>query len=190
MQRLHNISKWFEVGMGKAVHFGNPAPRFVRLDVNAPEPTSLYYADGNGEVTFLARVVGRDVIEFRSDGEFSITADDGKLVNLYTIDGEDISFSIPDAVKLTKLVERRQRNPELELMQHMMNRNLENRLNAMRDEMARVLDQSIAAASKPAEKPTVTGDGDFVPEQSKSTKSPDAGGGDKPAPVGTGKPAA
>lgn len=189
MQRLHNVDKWFEVGMGKAVHFGNPEPRFIRLDVNAPEPTALYYADGNGEVTFLALVTGRDVIEFRSYGEFSIQVDEDKLINMYSIDGEDISFRIPDAVKLTKLVERRARNPELELMQHMMNRNLESRLNAMRDEMARILHQSAEASKPAAEKPKAATDGDGAGKQPAPDKPADTGGGDKPADGGTGKPA-
>lgn len=188
MQRLHNVDKWFEVEPGKAVNFGNPDPRFVRLDVNCAGVAALYYSDGDGETRFLARVSGRDVIEFRSYGEFSITVD-GSAVWMYTIDGEDISFSIPDAVKLTKLVERRARNPELELMRHMMNRNLESRLNAMRDEMARILHQSAEAAKPPAEKPKAASDGDGAGKQPAPDKPADPAGGDKPVDGGTGKPA-
>lgn len=188
MQRLHNVDKWFEVAAGKAVNFGNTDPRKVRLDVNSAGPAVLWYSDGNGETFLLAQVQGRDVIEFFSTGAFSVTVEGG-AVWMYTIDGEDISFVIPDAVKLTKLIERRARNPELELMQHMMNRNLETRLNAMRDEMARVLNQSLEAAKPAAAKPAAASDGAADGKKPESAKPADAGGGDKPADGGTGKSA-
>lgn len=186
MQRLHNINKWFEVGMGKSIHFGNPNPRPVRLDVNAPVATALYYVDGNGEMTFLARVEGRDVIEFTTYGEFSISVDDDKLVSIYTIDGEDLSFRIPDAVKLTKLAERRARNPEIEMMQYQMNRNIQERLNAVRDEMERTFNQRLQAIAADAKKPEASGDGGSVPAKPASDKPADAGSGNQSADTGTG----
>ena len=147
MQRLFNVHKWFVLEAGKALNFENHLARRVRLDVNAPAPAQLFYVTGNGEVTFLAAVSGRDVIEFASHGgDFAIQCE-GNDVWLYTIDGEDVSFSNPGAVVFTKIVERRARNPELELMQHMMNRNLELRLEAQRNELVQLWNRREAAAA-------------------------------------------
>jgi len=159
MQRIGNIDKWFLVEQDKAITFANPEPRRIRLDVNSPSPSQLFYSDGNGEITFLANVHGRDVIELRADGEFSVTVQ-GADCWMYTIDGEDLSFSIPDAVTLTKLIERRARNPELELMQHMLNQNIERRLNAQRDELDQLWNRreaarAAAAVVTPAPEPVV-----------------------------------
>lgn len=152
MQRLFNVDKWFLVADGKAVSFGNTEPRRVRLDVNSPSPAQLFYSDGDGNITFLANVHGRDVIEFASYGAFDITCT-GSDCWMYTIDGEDLSFSIPDAVKLTKIFERRARNPELELMQHMMNRNIEMRMEAQRVELEQLWNRREEAARAAAALP-------------------------------------
>ena len=184
MQRLANIDKWFRIEDGQALNFGNVNPRRVRLDVNAPSPVSLFYADGDGNITFLANVVGRDVIEFAAYGEFAVQVQGGDCW-FYTIDGEDVSFSIPDAVTLTKLVERRARNPELELMQHMMNRNLEARMAQQRNELEQLWSRRetarLAAASQPPAAGAPGGDG-IEPEP--VGDNVDAGG-DKPAAGGS-----
>lgn len=134
MQRIYNVDKWQHCPDGRAVNFANTEPRRVRLDVNAPDAVKLFYSDGNGELMFLGRVVGRDVIEFHAAGEFSITAD-GSDFWFYTIDGEEFFFDIPDAVILTKIADRRPRNPEFELMQYHANRNMELRMEQMRREL-------------------------------------------------------
>lgn len=158
MQRLFNVDKWLHVEDGKAITFEKANSRRVRLDVNAPAPANLYYADGDGRITFLARVLGRDVIEFASYGEFSITVD-GSDVWVHTIDGEDISFAIPDAVVFTRIVERRQRNPELEMMNYMMNANFQRLLEGQRDELEVLWDRREAAIRAEAEKRAPAGAG-------------------------------
>lgn len=188
MQRLHNVDKWFEVAAGKAVNFASAEPRKVRLDVNSEGVSNLFYADGNGVVTFLAAVQGRDVIEFSSTGEFSIQVE-GDDCWMYSIDGEVISFVIEDAVKLTKLIERRPRDPALELMQYQMRRNMDERMQQIRDEMERSFDRRLAAAIAPTQKPKAAGDGDRVSAKSTSDKPADVGGIDKPVDAGTGEPA-
>lgn len=184
MQRLFNMDKWFLVEVGKSISFGNREPRRIRLDVNAPSFAQLYYSDGDGRVTFLATVRGRDVVEFAAYGEFSITVS-GCDCWMYTIDGEDLSFSIPDAVIFTRIVERRARNPELEMMQHMMNRNLELRMAAQRDELEQLWNRRDAAAKAapvvaPAAKP------DAAPGKEPKPSGVSGGGGDDKPPVGSG----
>lgn len=145
MQRLANLDKWFKVDADKALNFANNLPRRVRLDVNAPERTQLEYVDGNGEVTYLATVLGRDVIEFACGGEFSIIPNADCW--FYTIDGEDTSFVIPDAVTLTKITTRRARNPELELMRVMMEQNVNRRMEALAIELEQSFNRRAAAAA-------------------------------------------
>lgn len=180
MQRLSNIDKWFAVEDGKSISFENAQPRRMRLDVNAPVPVCLYYASSDGEVYFLARVEGRDCVEYGAIGEHSVTVEGGP-VWMSTIDGEDFSFSIPDAVILTKLVERRPRNPELELMQHMMNRNIDARLAAQRNELEELWARRERAALAAAPKPAPTGD-----EAGRAAKSAPAAGTDASPPKDDG----
>lgn len=187
MQRLTNVDKWFVLEAGKSLNFENAAPRKIRLDVNAEAPARLYYVDGNGETTFLALVSGRDVVEFYNHGEFAVTAD-GADVWLYTIDGEDVSFSIPEAETFTKLVERRTRNPEVEMMQYMMKANMQAMLDAQRDEMARLLDQRDQAARAAAAQPAPSGDGGAAGAKSEPAKP--AGSDDQPDPADAGNGAA
>lgn len=169
MQRLTNVDKWFILESGKTLNFENPLPRKVRLEVNAEGDARLYYVDGNGETTFLALVRGRDVIEFYNHGEFGVMAD-GVDVWLYTIDGEDVSFEIPEAETFTKLVERRTRNPEVEMMQYMMKQNMQAMLDAQRSEMEQLLNRRDAAARAAAEKPAPSGDGEAAGKQSEPPK--------------------
>lgn len=159
MQRLHNLDKWQEVLDGHAVNFGSLEARRVRLDVNAPGPVCLYHANGNGEMTFLGRVVGRDVLEFFAEGEFSVTVDGGSCW-LFTVDGEDISFEPSLAPTLTKIADRRPRNPEFELMQYHANRNLELRLAQMRRELDAEWSRRIAPAAAGAVEPQPASGGD------------------------------
>lgn len=168
MQRIFNVDKWQRVENGRAVNFGKSDPRRLRIDVNAPDPVKLFYSDGNGETMFLARVCGRDVIEFNALGAFSITVDGGDLW-LATVDGEDYSFDIPDAVILTKIAERRPRNLEFEMMQYQANANIERRLQQMRRELDAEWARRQAVAPAAAEELAATS----------GSKS----GGKKPAPA-------
>lgn len=137
MQRINNFSKWAKLEEGTRIDFANDKPRIVRLDVNAPDPMKLYILNQDDEAFFLARIVGRDVVEFHVTEAFSLTAEGGE-VNLYSVDGDDISFRILDRVSFTKIVERRRRNPELEEMMFMMNKNMDRRLTQQADELARL----------------------------------------------------
>lgn len=139
------------------MNFANDLRRRMRLDVNAPFPARLFYATGDGEITFLGLVEGRDVIEFETHGgTFSVVVEDGDCW-VYTIDGEDLSFSIPEAVTFTKLMERRARNPELEMMQYAMKANMRAMMEHQTRELELLLDRREAARKAPAEKPALKG---------------------------------
>lgn len=185
MQRLHNLDKWKELPEGHTANFENTHARRVRLDVNAPFPVRLYAHDGNGETTFLALVSGRDVIEFAASGEVGVTVEGGG-VWLHTVDGENLAFEIPQAESFTKLIERRPRNHELELMNYMMNQNIERRLAAQRDELVALWGRREAAQQPPAAKPSAAGDGAGDNAKPEPAPTDSAAGKSEPANDGSG----
>lgn len=170
MQRLHNLEKWSRLDEGKAANFDVANLRRVRIDFNAPFPVRLYVSDSEGVSTFLALVHGKDVVEFAIEGEFAITTEGGP-VWMHTVEGEDFSFSIPDAETFTKLIERRARNPEVEMMKYAMEANMKAMLDAQRADLERLLDRRAAAAAAVAAKSPPESDGGAAGAKSQPDKS-------------------
>lgn len=137
MQRMFNLDKWTRLDKGKGLEFTNPRPRNVRLEVNSPVKAALHVIDEHGEDHFLALVEGRETVEFGTTGAFSLTSD--AECNVYTADGADISSVVVEPVILTKIAERRARNPELEYLQRVMYENMERRIAATEADFARRL---------------------------------------------------
>ena len=156
MQRIQNVKDWFRVEDGAAFNLSGVANRRVRLDVNVPFEARLWLSDGDGVDYFLGAVRGRDVIEFHAEFETCAVTVEGSDVYIQTVDGQDLSIAVPDAVSMTKLIERRPRNHEMELMMFHQNQNLERRLAAQRDELAAFWDRREAAVRAAAEKPVAT----------------------------------
>lgn len=185
MQRIYNLEKWTRVGNGQALTFQGERPRTVRLEFNAPEPTLVYVSDdaaADGECVFLARVVGRDVVEFSPSGPFTLHADvpgrDGEAGEVYvlTADGDDVSITLEAPVSFTKLVERRRRSPELERMVQLMNRNMEERIaqatrelerRYSRDSEQRGIQRGLPAGTSLNEPAGVSGDAGRGPGEAK-----------------------
>ena len=136
MQRLFNLSKWRVVSEGELIRYEREHPRTVRFEVNAPNLVRLDLIEDGRDPMFLARVIGRDVIEFSADASFEITVDGGDCY-FYTVEGDDWSVEPVDDRTFTKIVERRQRNPELEYMMAVQQQNMEKRLAAQADELER-----------------------------------------------------
>lgn len=142
MQRLFNLSKWAVLEEGKAISFKGSKPRLVRLEVNSPGEVFLYVSqesdptvDTDPEVIFLARVEGRDTLEWHAaGGGFSLMVEGGSC-NVYTVDGDDPSYRNLTPTIFTKIVERRPRNPEFERMAAMMQLNVERRLLQQKQEL-------------------------------------------------------
>lgn len=165
MQRVFNLDKWQEIPEGKAIRFNAEQPRVVRIDVNAPDAVRLYLINAANEPHFLARVQGRDVIEFFSSGAFSL-ASDGQCY-IYSVDGDVWTYNDPAPEIFTRIRERRGRNPELEYIVARMQQNMERRLAQQSHEIAAALERrqaareaqsqpaqpSVAAREEPARKP-------------------------------------
>lgn len=140
MQRMFNLDKWQTIGDGSAIHFAAERPRAVRLELNA-EGVSLLYVlrkplEGSEDAEsarFLARVEGRDTVEFVTDGPYSLVCE-GAPCAVYTVDGERWSHKEVSPVVFTKIAQRRHRAPELEAIQRHMYVNMERRLAQQADE--------------------------------------------------------
>lgn len=144
MQNIYNVDKWFHLKQGARADFPSVKPRRIRLEVNSPDVTQLFLINDDGEPLFLARVVGRDLIEFHSTGKISLMSD-GADCFIYSSDGASIAHVVDAPVSFTKIVERRQRNPELEQMMFQMNYNLNRRLELQREDFELVLRNRLEA---------------------------------------------
>lgn len=130
---------------GEIAPFLADRSRTVRIKFNAPYRTVINTVpmkrDGSfpkdAEPEFLAVVDGLDEVEFRAHGPFGIQAD-ADVVYFQTADGETIHVVVPDAQTFTRISERRARNPEVERLQEMLQRNLERRMKPMFDEMRKM----------------------------------------------------
>lgn len=127
--KLMDLTKWRVLEEGQMIHFEKSTPRTVRIDVNAPDAIKVFAKETETpeQEIFVANVYGRDTLEFSVNGAFDLTAVGGEMW-WYTIDGQNLAMDAVDDRSFTRVVERRQRNPELEYMMQMMQLNMERRL--------------------------------------------------------------
>lgn len=96
--------------------------------------------------TFLCSVGrGRDTIDFAVDGAFDLLAVGGD-VHIYSQDSLQHEVHVLDPLVFTRIANRRQRNPQLEMMMWQQRQNMERRLNALAEDAER----RIVAAEKGA----------------------------------------
>lgn len=92
--------------------------------------------DRDGVVTFLALCKGRDRLEFAVDGAFDLVAV-GSGAYVYSVDGLQIASHVVAPVIFTRIANRRQRNPHLEMIEYQMRTNVERRMQQMAEESER-----------------------------------------------------
>lgn len=183
MQRIYNLDKWFRLDEGQSLKMKPGKARRIRLEVNSPAEVSLYAVIAGVEPIFLALVKGRDLVEFNSPGGegFEIMGE-GASVYLYTVDGVDVHARSDGSESFVRLMERKPRNREAELMAYHMQQNMQRMLNAQAEELERRFERSLSARSAltpPAgaaagsgKKPAQDGDG-----KQPAAKPSKAGGG-------------
>lgn len=203
--RIFNLAKWEWLKEGNAIEFHNTRRRTVVLDVNAPEAVRLYVSqsqhdietnpekvsddeagrrgpssDGDRTVTFIGRVLGRDRLEFAVDGAFQLFAEGGEFY-WYTIDSQDVSTKVVAPVIFTKIANRRERNPHLEMIEFQMRQNqrrfeaqmgaeMERRLAAIGEQYAQRRDTRTFVEAAEDRERRLAGDAGSAPEG-----APDAG---------------
>lgn len=145
MQKIYNLDKWFELKEGDALSMKAARARTVRIDVNSPAEVALYIRVGD-EVLFLALVKGRDTIEFSSPGgeEFALLCE-GASCYVHSNDGQAVHNVAPDAVSFTKIIERKPRNHDYEVMQFEMRRNMTRMMEQQAGELERIVARRLAA---------------------------------------------
>lgn len=190
-QILKNLDKWEHAVSGQAIRFPLDQSRRVTLDVNAPFDTRLYYTrpgKAKAEPVFLALVKGLDRVVFHIDHAFDLVGDAD--FSLYSSEFEETSF-VSDEETFTTIVERRQRNPELEYIAEVMERNMQKRLAQVagdRDALFERLEQlesanntrapagGLPVGERASDERSEDGDGDGSEAESTA-----AGASDKPA---------
>lgn len=125
--QMMDLRKWQPLAEGEVARFHKENARTVRIDVNTTHPVLLYVAQKDEDAEFLCKVDGRDRVEFSVDGPFDLTADGGE-VRFYTVDGADFTMEKVDHDSFTRIVQRRERNPEMERMMYLMHQNTEKRI--------------------------------------------------------------
>lgn len=138
VQRLFNIEKWINVGEGQSWSLAGDKVRVIRVEVNAPDRVRLFVIDETDDVRFLATVLGRDTIEFVAASTVRLFVEGGSI-DIYSVDGDDPSFTVAAPKIFTKIMERRRRNPELEAIALQMNANMERRLAQQADDLRRLV---------------------------------------------------
>lgn len=146
MLRIQSIKSWRRLAEGETHNFEDGNPRRVRLELNAAGAANLYLVDGDGSAFFLGHFVGREALEFMTPGGSAAIMAEGADVWFLTVDGDDISFISADPTSFTKLVERKARNPEVEMMNALMQQNMKTMLETQANEFARLLDRRDAAS--------------------------------------------
>lgn len=144
MQTIYNLDKWFRLDEGSKLAMSGGRARKIVLEVNAPAEAALYVDIPGVDPIFLALVKGRDKVEFYAPGQeqFHLMAE-GCAVFLYTVDGIDISAVSDGSESFVRIIERKPRNRELELMQYEMRANMQRMLDKQAGEYARLIESRL-----------------------------------------------
>lgn len=184
MQKLDNLNKWSELTEKDVLSLPKETARTVKIYVNAPQETRLYYVTPGNKPAFLALVKGRDVVVFNHKGPLEVSAD--APINVYTSENEVIHVEGINP-KLTKIMERAPRDPRFEAMAQQMMANVNRRMDQQRKEYEALLKRKDAenAAAKKAEPSENAGDAGTKPKAGKAAeKTADEGKANKPEPSG------
>lgn len=181
--KIGDIAKWNKADARLLVFAGRGARR-IRLHINSPSVAVLWLESEDGDddsAQFLARVEGYKVVEFHALGTVRVSIE-GADVWWKCTEAEPTAVKIVDPVVFTRIIERRHRNPEVEMMMHMMQQNIERRLSAQQTEMEQYLarreQQLAAAAAVVAPTPDGTGSETVQPQVPPAAPEPSTPAGE------------
>lgn len=141
MIRMYALTDWVSVPAGGSVGFDNPKPRNVRVEVMLEQPAVVNIATDTDGVSVACYVTGRETIEFWADGPYVLGSASNMYV--YTSDLERVHIENEGGESYTRIVERRQRNPELEAMERRMHENMQRMLAQTQAERDAALERRI-----------------------------------------------
>lgn len=191
MYDLADLTKWRRLS-SDGIEFANDKPRKVRLELLAAEPTRLgVIAAGLPQFKggmHIGTIFGYEVISFQIDGPFKLVADgEGCFVWTPELEGV-IAHEIPDAITFTTMMNRRERNPHMELLMHKLNQNVERRMRQLEKDVILPLMEDkrladIERRTRNAERETEQQEAQLVEVEDElgedAPAAPDAGGGDE-----------
>lgn len=193
IQKLGDLSRW-RLHDEKALFFSDHKVRTIRLDVRAAAPVHVYlHTNSDGELVdeFMTVLpVGLSALEFLSGG-CSLVLDSTGPVVYFTPEIETVTFENVEEETFTTIANRRERNPEVEWMEFLMNQNINNRMAQMDAEFERrlALMEERTAHAHTLENAGGSGGGVHQRTAPKRAKQPDAqAGATEPAPDQSGAP--
>ena len=139
--RLFNPSRWALLS-GAFVVLGSEPHRVV-VDVNAETDARFDVVTADGQAIFLATVKGMERLEFTAGPGDQLVATSEGEVWYFTDEGDSIAVET-FGESFTRIATRRERNPQLEMMEFKMREN-ERRMQAKLDAAMAVLAEARAA---------------------------------------------
>jgi hypothetical protein len=184
MQRIDDVERWTDLEQGEIIELRKAKHRQIKLRVNAPEETRIWYKLEGDKAKFLALVKGIETVVFAAKGAIDLFADG--LLN-YQCSEKEGYVGRTMGEKFTKIIERQARNPEFERMQYHMMQNVNRRFEAQQKEFDMEMQRRDAEYAKKLEQANAKPKAEDSPPDGKRTRKKK---GDSTPPVeGSGAPA-
>lgn len=182
MYDLTDLTKWRPIGTA-GIDFPTDKPRKVRLELLAADEVTVAVKFDKRSMP-IGVFHGYEVISFQMQGPFTLTCDGQCFV--WTPELETTgAVEIPDAIPFTTMMNRRERNPQLELLMHKMNQNVERRMRKLEQDM--VLPLLEERRLNELERRRVNAERETADQEASLVEPPDEDGGeDEPAEADAG----
>nr|WP_321483033.1 hypothetical protein [uncultured Cohaesibacter sp.] len=140
MQKFGNLNKWRLVREGDPIQFSRTAR--VRLEVVTPANTNWSVGlSVNGKGEYFTSTNGHDVLEFEAQKGLVLSPDHD--VRVFSCDGDSVHIEETGKPSFTRIANRQQRNPELEMVAAKAAENATRRIDQMYREELRRRDEQI-----------------------------------------------
>lgn len=186
MIKLDSIERWEHLAKGQTLTLPGGASRRVRLNVNSPGVAILHVVNEDGELQFLAAPQFRDVVEFAMAGDIRLTTE-SEDVYFYTAENEPTFTIIDNAEVFTRIANRAARNPDLEHLMYLQERNMQRRFAQMEQAVNQRVQDAYDAGRKTVAKSDAPGT--VAPEPAPEPTASNGDGKPSGPAGGTAKPA-
>lgn len=121
--KIGSLNKWRLLPPGSVLEFPAMAGARLRVEFNTEHDTRVDAIDPKNKATFVASIRGNDTVEFTTDGPVSIQATSEGEVWYSTGDGQGDVFDLTHLRDFKGIMERGERNPQLEKIMFLSNQN-------------------------------------------------------------------